>query len=115
MFLLVMVIVLLLDTVALLVGNLNTSTNWDSGWQMVTLTVDSSSTARVYKNTTLAGTLSSVTPVAPSYWAYIGRNAGDGEHVTQMNIGIFLCYNKALSSNEITQNYNTFKGFYGLS
>ena len=96
-------------------GNLNTSTNWDSGWQMVTLTVDSSSTARVYKNTTLAGTLSSVTPVAPSYWAYIGRNAGDGEHVTQMNIGIFLCYNKALSSNEITQNYNTFKGFYGLS
>lgn len=96
-------------------ANFNTSTDLSSGWQMITLTLNSSSTAKLYKNTTLAGTFSSYTPVAASYWGYFGRNAGDGEHVAQMNIGIGLIYNKELSSSEISQNYNIFKGYYGLS
>lgn len=97
-------------------ANFNTGSNWDSGWQMVTLTLDSSSTARLYKNTTLVGTFSGYTPIQyPSFWGYFGRNSGDGEHVTQMNIGTFALYNKTLSSDEILKNYNVFKGYYGLT
>lgn len=96
-------------------ANFNTNSNWSSGWQMVTLTLDSSSTARLYKNTTLISAFSGYTPIQyPSFWGYFGRNSGDGEHVTQMNIGTFALYNKELSPTEITKNYNALKGYYGL-
>jgi hypothetical protein len=63
-------------------------------------------------------------PTYPNTWFTIANNVGDVwvnsatngliEHSLQMGQGITLTYGKALSQSEVEQNWNAFKGFYGL-
>jgi hypothetical protein len=48
---------------------------------------------------------------------YLGRNVGDepiGARGANCGIGVFMFYNKVLSLEEITQNFNALKNRYGI-
>ena len=67
---------------------------------------------RLYQNSTLQYTGSSVGPVYLSRYT-IGYSIDSFFY--QGNVFAFMIYNRALSADEILQNYNAFKGRYGLS
>ena len=101
-------------------ANFNTTTSWSSGWQMVTMVLNSSSQALLYKNTSqVNSTFTGYTPDYPTIYMNIGRAVGDepggDKRAVACGAGTFLFYGKALSLSEITQNYNALKGYYGLS
>lgn len=84
-------------------------------WYMLTSTIDrTNNTANNYINNSLSAFINlpvgfaAISPAGgffiPSTYAEIGARYGN-----------FLIYNKALSNNEIKQNYNAFKGRYNLS
>ena len=76
-----------------------------------------SSIPSIYINTTLIGSYSGVTPIAPATNSYFGRCIGDEPTVNRAidaNISKVMIYNKALSLSEITQNFNESKDIYGL-
>lgn len=96
---------------------MGSSYTWNSGWQMVTMTLDSNGTPSAYKNDSFI--FSSAGGLAGSAQPYyqIGRNIGDepaGPRAAQCKIGNFMMYNRALTLTEITQNYNALKSRYGL-
>lgn len=97
-------------------------------WKQVVITYNGTSVTS-YQNT-VAGTTTSLTRQTP--WAYgtsstngyvlsIGAKSpttfiGGSVNNTNFNgrIGLVRAYNRALSSSEVTQNYNANKGLYGL-
>jgi hypothetical protein len=57
---------------------------------------------------TLTGTISTSSPV------YIGKRGGPNPYNCNMKFASLNIYNKALSANEVQQNYNALKGRFGL-
>lgn len=82
----------------------------DGSWEMVTVTLDSSSgTVQFYKNTT-SGTSDSYNGSSSSLEdAKIGIDEHAGDRALNGNIACFSIYNRALSSAEVAQNYNALK------
>ena len=78
---------------------------------MLTITADTTSW-KLYQNTTLITTQSGLSSV---YLDYFNIGTSSGTFYYQGNIYVFMIYNRALSADEILQNYNAFKGRYGLS
>ena len=78
---------------------------------MLTITADTTSW-KLYQNTTLITTQSGLSSV---YLDYFNIGTSGGTYYYQGNIYAFMIYNRALSADEILQNYNAFKGRYGLS
>ena len=78
---------------------------------MVTVTTDATNW-KLYQNTTLVTTQSASSSV---YLDNFNIGKSNGEYYYQGNIYAFMIYNRALSADEILQNYNAFKGRYGLS
>jgi len=78
---------------------------------MVTVTTDATNW-KLYQNTTLITTQSASSSVFLDNFN-IGKS--NGEYYYQGNIYAFMIYNRALSATEVQQNYNAFKGRYGLS
>jgi hypothetical protein len=84
---------------------------------MVTLVLDSSGIPSAYKNGTLIGSYSGATSSAPSGSYELARVIGDepgGGGPWTGNASTFWAYNRALSSTEITQNFNTTRGRFGI-
>jgi hypothetical protein len=78
---------------------------------MLTVTTDATNW-KLYQNTTLITTQSALSSVYLDNFN-IGKSAGTFFY--QGNIYAFMIYNRALSADEILQNYNAFKQRYGLS
>jgi len=101
-------------------GSTSPTANFSSGWQLCTMVITGTSptTYKYYINGTLANTATFSTPSAPngSYTA-LGDNYGDGGGCTPFNskMGAAYFYTKALSVNEILQNYNASASRFGLS
>ena len=78
---------------------------------MLTITADTTSW-KLYQNTTLITTQSGLSSV---YLDYFNIGTSGGTYYYQGNIYAFMIYNRALSADEILQNYNAFKGRFGLT
>lgn len=82
-------------------------------WINVCCTV-TGKTVTGYFNGVLHSTTTSTGTVSTDCIGYIGRyNNYYGQYMTGQ-VGYFQIYNRVLSSNEILQNYNSFKGRFGL-
>jgi hypothetical protein len=101
-------------------GSNSPTSNFTTGWQLCTMVISGSSptTYKYYINGILANTATYNSPSAPngSYTA-LGDNYGDGGGCTPFNskMGAAYIYTKALSQNEIIQNYNASAARFGLS
>ena len=76
-------------------------------------------TVKFYINGSLSTTTSSSEPPAPANTVdyRIGRNSYSSNYPDQFqgDIGVFLFYNRVLSTTEISDNYDLFKSRYGLT
>ena len=98
----------------------STTTIATGTWYHVVATATSSE-MKIYINNTLEGTTdvsgqTLTTPVSGGSSLYIGKTYYNNNHVSpgDVKIGKFRIYSKALSQLEVTHNWNTQKGFYGL-
>ena len=92
----------------------NTITN--SSWQAMTFTYDRANNKTImYNNTTQWGVDTSATINSNTNAAFkIGRFEETSNYWYKGRIGIYLMYNRELSSSEVTQLYNHYKSRYGL-
>ncbi len=79
-----------------------------SGWKLVTMTLDGSSTARAYIDGTLKYTYSGAAPSAPLGDLNLGAIPEDGYRYYNGKFAAAYFYNRALSLAEIQQNYDAF-------
>jgi len=94
-----------------------TTTQYLSGWQMVTFILNQSSVVSGYLNTTPIVFPTGTNPITPTSNFYLGRNIGDeptGIRAAQCSISNCLFYNRALTASEVLQNFNALKGRFGL-
>lgn len=90
--------------------------NWNSGWQMVTMTVDNNGYPSAYKNDSFIFSVAGAGNSAQSSYQ-LGRVIGDepsGPRAAQCQIANFMMYNRALTAAEVSKNYNALKGRFGL-
>lgn len=95
----------------------DTNTNYGTGWKYATLVLNSSSVPSIYLNSVLIGSYSGTNPNTPTGFYYVGRNFGDepgGARAFNGNIAKVSIYNRALTSQEIQQNYLATKSRFGL-
>jgi hypothetical protein len=78
---------------------------------MLTITADTTSW-KLYQNTTLITTQSGLSSV---YLDNFNIGTSGGTYYYQGNIYVFMIYNRALSTDEILQNYNALKQRFGLA
>jgi hypothetical protein len=96
---------------------ISTGASWNTGWQMVTMILDGSGVPNVYKNDSFIGSYSGSNAGAPSGSYIVGRVIGDepgGGGPWAGNAATFWAYNRALSSTEISQNFNTTRARFGV-
>jgi hypothetical protein len=79
-----------------------------SGWKLVTMTLDGSSTARAYIDGTLKYTYSGAAPSAALGDLNLGAIPEDGYRYYDGKFAAAYFYNRALSLSEIQQNYDAF-------
>ena len=85
----------------------------NSGWQKLSFTYDGSY-GKLYRNEVLVNNYAmSVTALSSNLGIRIGRRWDIGEYWNGY-ISSVRIYNRALSSDEIAQNYNVLKGRFGL-
>ncbi|NDE11793.1 MAG: LamG domain-containing protein, partial [Chitinophagia bacterium] len=77
-----------------------------SGWKLVTMTLDGSSTARAYIDGTLKYTYSGAAPSTPLGDLNLGAIPEDGYRYYDGKFAAAYFYNRALSLAEIQQNYD---------
>ena len=97
---------------------IGTGSTWNSGWQMVTMVLNSSGVPSAYiNNEFIAESSGSLSNNAYGEY-YVARSVGNelvgSTRAANCQIGNFMMYNRALSASEITQNYNALKSRYGL-
>jgi hypothetical protein len=96
-----------------------TTTNFGYGWKLVTMVINSSGVPSLYINNTIVpGTYTGNNALTPTSGTYLGRNVGDDDvNWPKFNgkMAAAYFYTKALSQNEITQNYNALATRFGLS
>jgi streptogramin lyase len=79
-----------------------------SGWKLVTMTLDGSSTARAYIDGTLKYTYSGAAPSTPLGDLNLGAIPEDGYRYYDGKFAAAYFYNRAFSLAEIQQNYDAF-------
>ena len=96
-----------------------TTTSYGYGWKLVTMTINASGVPSLYINNTLVpGTYTGSNAGVPTNGTYLGRNYGDDNTSWpkfNSKMGAAYFYTKALTSSEITQNYNATATRFGLS
>jgi hypothetical protein len=96
-----------------------TTTSYGYGWKLVTMTINASGVPSLYINNTLVpGTYTGTNAGVPTNGTYLGRNYGDDDlswPKFNSKMGAAYFYTKALTSSEITQNYNASATRFGLS
>jgi len=109
------------------VGNASNSyaniTNTSTNWQYLIMVFDGTQTGnsnrlKCYINGSLlgvgySGTIPSITSTTNSVFS-IGNSQGIGGNFSDGNISQVKIYNRALTAQEVLQNYNATKGRYGL-
>jgi hypothetical protein len=90
-----------------------TSTNYGTGWKFVTLLLNENSVPSIYAGSTFIGSYSGFNPNAATTAATIGAEASNSRFFAG-NVAQAIAYNRALSATEITANFDTTKGRYGL-
>jgi hypothetical protein len=96
---------------------ISTTTQWNAGWQMVTFILGPSSVVSGFKNLDPISFPTGNPPNIPTSNLVLARNVGDEPDVVRAancQIGNFMFYSKALSQQEIEQNFNAFRGRYGI-
>lgn len=88
----------------------NATISFDT-WEQYTCTFDGT-TERVYVNGEEAGTKNTTLQITEGTW-YIASRAAALEYLN-MKVSLFQLYNRALSSDEVMQNYNATKSRYGI-
>jgi hypothetical protein len=90
-------------------GWINTGVSYGTtGWKLVTMTMDGSSTARAYVNGSLIGTYATTPNASFTGGLNFGANIGDQSVFYNGKFAAAYFYNRALSLAEIQQNYNAF-------
>jgi hypothetical protein len=86
----------------------------DNTWFNMSMTFNSSFNVNVYINSVLTNTETSLNP--GGFWNQfpIARYGNFGSFYSKGNFSIVQVYNRALSPQEILQNYNATKGRFGL-
>jgi hypothetical protein len=86
----------------------------DNTWFNMSMTFNSSFNVNVYINSVLTNTETSLNPI--SFWNQfvVGRYGNFGSSYAKGNFSIVQVYNRALSAQEILQNYNATKSRFGL-
>ncbi len=96
-----------------------TNTSYGYGWKLVTMVINSSGVPSMYINNILVpGTYTGTSAAVPTTGTYLGRNVGDDDaNWPKFNgkMGAAYFYTKALSLEEITQNFNATAARYGIS
>jgi len=95
----------------------DTNTSYGTGWKYVTLVLNASSVPSIYVDSTLIGSYSGLTPNSPDSFYYVGRNVGDepqGARAFNGNIAQVSIYNRALTAEEVQQNFNALRGRFGI-
>jgi hypothetical protein len=99
-----------------LIINYNPGNNYWTLWKQIVFTFDrSDSKTRLYVNGSLVATSSGTVSGTFGTLGSVGYKVGGSTFYTQMDGSKFLVYNKALSSTEVSQNYNAFKSEFGLT
>ena len=94
-----------------------TNASYGTGWKYVTLILNASSVPSIYVNSILIGSYSGTNPISPTSFYYIGRNIGDepsGARAFNGNIAQVSIYNRALTAQEIQQNFNALRSRFGI-
>jgi len=85
-----------------------------TGWHMVTMTLDGSGTPSIYVNGTLIGSYPGSMANVPTPGTGFAIGSQWGIRYANTKSGNVTFYNRALSANEITQNYQALKSRFGL-
>jgi len=89
-------------------------TSWTGAWLYVVITwSQSSNTSSLYVNNVLDNTGSCNTVSSLTGDMHIGRSSASAQYIDG-KLSVFHSYNRILTAAELTQNYNTLKGRYGL-
>lgn len=97
-----------------------TATNYNTGWNMITMTLDDSSIPSIYlNNTELSETYSGWATGTPEEWAnysYIAGCIGNAPATRyfQGSVATFLFYNRKISSDEVNQNFQVTRSRFGV-
>jgi len=90
-------------------GWINTGVSYGTtGWKLVTMTMDGTSTARAYVNGSLIGTYATTPNASFTGALNFGANIGDQSVFYNGKFAAAYFYDRALSLAEIQQNYNAF-------
>ena len=87
-----------------------------SGWHMITMTLNASSVAQLYYDTTTVPTPTGTNPIAPTTSVSLGECTGDlgsGRYFPG-SLALALMYSKTLTAAEVRQNYNALNGRFGV-
>lgn len=96
--------------------NYNPGNNYWNLWKQIVFTFDrSDGKTRLYVNGSLISTSSGTISGTFGTLGSMDYRVGGATYYTQMYGSKFLVYDKALSSTEVSQNYNAFKSEFGLS
>ena len=89
----------------------NTGINYTSGWHLVTMVLNGSSTPFIYIDNALQGSSSGYpgeAPITPTGYLTLGAIPGDNGRYYAGKFAAAYFYDRALTLAEITQNYNAF-------
>jgi hypothetical protein len=92
----------------------NTGKTYPAGWHLVTMVLDENSTPSFYVDTTFQYSSTGTAPATPSGSLTLGAIPGDGGRYYAGKFASAYFYNRVLSANEITHNYNITKSRFGL-
>jgi hypothetical protein len=86
----------------------NTGITYTSGWHLITMILDGSSTPSFYIDKTLKYSSTGLAPIIPTGYLSIGAIPGDNGRYYNGKFAAAYFYNRALSLSEIEQNYDAF-------
>jgi hypothetical protein len=101
----------------MLYGNVRwvpTGTTYTSGWQLLTMALDGSSTPYMYVNGTFIGSYPGTAPITPSPGSGFCIGSQWGIRYSQMSVSAAYFYNRLLNSNEVDQNFQALRGRYAV-
>jgi len=91
----------------------STANSANTNWNLITLTINSSG-AKLYLNTSQILTKSVDNTYVLNDNVWVGCHNNGADFPLNGSTGSFQIYSRALSSNEISSNYNALKGRFGL-
>lgn len=92
---------------------INTNSTYPTGWHLVTMTMDANATPSYYLDSAFVYTSPGSLPNTPSDSFNLGAVPGDGPKFYNGKFAAAYFYNRALTANEISQNYNATVGTIG--